>query len=454
MAQYLKITDGTTTIDLLGNDPAVYFNLPVNTWGPAVATRSRNKLAGTPFDDVIERIPLYADSTTSSAALLENIEQLTALIDQATRWYDGDAVDPVVIQYSPNSSVDYVEAVIMGSPPNEPAIVLPPSFSDDLYQNLVDGIVLQFVRRGQWLDDEEPISKAAAEDAQIIVPTTNFTDDVDIPSPYKVEMLISNTPTQANGFLLLAKSSDRLAFLEAESMTGTPPLGGSFNVAGDSDASGGSIRRLEPTVSGIYRLIDTSLSMSSNARKFAAYLSCRNNSSSIFYTVITVGNLISKSEGTTRPVIIDSDNDSEQVIFLGTFSTISELKNVQVWFTPSETGADTLDVDYVAVIAIDGDGSHVVRLSDIGEFSATPTTVVIDHALLKSRSPIVTQEAGTLKGSLPYSGNVYFQGLGNSMRALLLVNSFEGWRMRETGTGTLCTFTLTATRRRGYLVAK
>jgi hypothetical protein len=66
VAYTLKITDGSTTVDLTGTDGYQV----VGEWAPQIATRRKSKMGGrSPYNDVEEQMTIVIKGTSTANAL-------------------------------------------------------------------------------------------------------------------------------------------------------------------------------------------------------------------------------------------------------------------------------------------------------------------------------------------------------------------------------------------------
>ena len=115
MATTLRISDGTTTIDL--NASGGTWELEDADWTPALAEPRLDELGGRgPVEDAVEAIPLLAFGSTR-AAVQAAIHALQLLTTQAVRAQEFAESAIVRLQYLPDGSSlgSAVEAPILGA---------------------------------------------------------------------------------------------------------------------------------------------------------------------------------------------------------------------------------------------------------------------------------------------------------------------------------------------------
>jgi hypothetical protein len=409
MAVYLKITDGTTTIDLLGNDATNSFNLIEGSWAPNVARRKRSQMGGGSWaEDVVEALPLYAKSDTSAATVLANIDALAALMDQAQRWALGEAVDPVILRYSPNSSTVYVQAVILGPPDNAQAVVLPPTFTDDLHQNdVVKGVTLQFKRRGLWHATQTTV---AGSDTSTVTPDTTtrtFAAAVTNPSPtdFSIEFTSASSPTAPYANLVVAVTDDanNIVIVPGENLTKRDSAGGPVTTTADAAARGGNVKRFNGGNGGYY---DTSVN---SAKRIIAILSCRNNSTTTPVTVkLQAASVSWGAFNSGKQITVDTSTTNPRVVILPMVALPEAISRVCI-----DVSGASFDIDDAVFINVDSIGTRVLTSVAAAANENGIKTWFLNRSLTDP-IPLVknTNSAGSQTDYTPWYGdrNIYLSG--------------------------------------------
>lgn len=474
MAMYLKITNGTTTLDLLGGSATNSFNLLADEWGPTVARRSERSLGGDVYETAVEQIPLYVQSDTDAATVLANIEALAALIDQAQVWRDGGDVAAVRIQYSPNSDTDYLECVILGPPDGEPGVVLPPNFTSDLWQNAVDGVVLQFERRGLWLGEAETQDDLTNTTDAVVALT--FADSLANPSPVSVEVIsddVGSSHTGLVGFLAVSDLDDGI------NVASTYGSGSAGSTVSSVRSFGGDCREITPSSVTTYTV---NLDLDGGAitlnplrpELFDIFLVGRNLSDTVTYQVTAqlIGSVstLTGDLGKARTIPTGGSGFSDQSAFvlrLGTLGCASSLSRIQLKLVPSETDTDTLQIDYAIACKL---GTQLIEFPRVTELSAVKTLRVIQGQLdgdgvgtgtattsqVQARAESVYYSDSAVRFPTAY-GNKSLWMQGDTVQVCLF-----GWAAGRTISSTaysnvtdfLISRSITAGRRPGYLVPR
>lgn len=439
MAMYLKITDGTTTIDLLGNDATNNFNLLAASWAPNVAKRKQGKLSGQWAEDVVESIPLYVQSDTDAATILANLNTLAALLDQAQRWNDGENVAAVTIRYSPNSDTNYLETVILG--PSGNGVELPPTFSDDLYQNAVDGVRLNFKRRGAWygarVQTSSPTDTSSGNPDLI---SLTWGTDVALPSPveFDVDFLASSAfTTQQKSVFFISNDTSRIVVREGESADVESVSNAAFDIyPGDyystvsvTGASGGSVAQTTSGGTSLGFVLDTPFPAGHVAvwaliKKVGGSGACPlsvsySNFAEISGPSFAVARIIEGSHGQTVPAIAGNPD----LYFCGSVSSPDGIEYLQL--NLNATAAATVQIDYLIFQMIDSSSDHTFVITNEPFSGTTTATVKLNHDPVVDRKPFLL---GFRDSQPSWSGNLSVNLSGDTIALLVAgVNKSGSW---------------------------
>lgn len=387
MARYCKITDGTTGINLDGTSDADFFGIQWGQWAPKVARQNLNTLGGNLYDDVIEEIPLEIKSTTDIATILENIEALNNLINQAERWYRGENVDPVIFRYSPNSNSAYYEAAILGPPGGQSAIELPPTFEGYLQALATIGVTLRFIRHGQWLDDEDTASGSTVK--QGVKGSVTFSAAPDTPSPVKVEInpedtgaLPTDTVFSKDIFMFFGNDSDDIEVSDLSGTSDTYALGGAYlSLSANTSEQSTSWQ---------------SLSGNMPDNNVAMYAVMEATTNDVYVRLLVNTYTISDYYKFTNWVRVPAGD--KLVMYLGnvSFRAGGALNKYKISYK-TESGSATLDVDYVSFFNVANPYNSMIKIIAEGEIYQILT---IDHSLLTLPVPLISFQNGYPPGYL------------------------------------------------------
>lgn len=392
----LRITDGTTTINLVRGDN---FRLVAGGWSPSVPRRHGSFLGGRSiYEDVVESITVNATASTT-AELLDAITDLSTLLDQAQAWSLGEDVDPVWVECQPQQSTlaAPLKSLIVGPASNDSLLSTPSTFNDYLMVQEISGLTIAFRRRGLWLGAEQ-----TAESWYQIAPgvmSASFSNAPSVPSPTKLAFVGFGSGVEmiGDGFMVVtgtsAESTYGHNFGVFPVQHGDITLSAGFTcVAEDADkgALGGCLARIDASS-------DTSgtitLAAQAEVKSLYVFACIRNNSSS------TAWKVRAKSTGlatvTGRWVVLDGSDTNPAVIALGRVSNEGSLhQNIILEFETGDTSG-TLDVNYVAIAPDTQDSNHIAIVG--GDYSSASRVrqLVADHRALEARTPLVFIETGT-----------------------------------------------------------
>lgn len=436
MGRYLEITDGVTSFRLDGNSETDFFAVRGKQWTPAIARRRNKTVAGVLFEDVEENIPLIIKSTADEATVLDNIETLNGLIEQAGRWYLGEAVNPVIFRFSPISGSSYLECAVLGPPRGKPAISLPNSFEEFLGVRRVIGVTLSFVRRGQWLADE--VYRAVSKE-QGVVGSVTFPTKPKSPSPTRIVVtpmvcLGMNPSFSKEGYLLFGNKSDDIEVIDLGGTTpqfsGESCLGGEYKSIGVGTSTGS---------------FSVNANGNTSARRVAVFATLSTTSEILIrfgcYTDSVGGNKYApwKAIPSTNPL----------PVFLGTIAfPDGNIQNIKLQYK-TKSGSSTLSIDYLCLFNVANSSNVALRYL----FDQSRTDALeIDHALLERPVPLVEVGSGYYPG---YQGRAVILSEETKFYCIHLGTDMSGgWRdlCGDGGDFWPLTFQIGMYRRLGYLV--
>ena len=401
-ALVLKLTDGTTTLDL--NDITNYA-IPDQVWVPKVATRRISQLGGRSlYNDVTENIPLHVRGATPAAALA-NLQAVSELLDQAELWFNGGLVDPVVLQYKPiNSSLtNPVEAIVLGPGSSNSMLRLSPQVnSAGNYE--IQGITVAIKRRGLWLGDTDTQTSSTA--TMPAVQSVTMSNNTAVSTPTKVKATVSGTGLGVSGkcILFMSSLSNGIYLAESSDLSGTTPVS-------SSQCSGGSYVELGVN-SSVTTYTDTTITMNADAKHFAVY-AMMHNPDTIDY-LMTVNN--------APQIRIEPTTSGPQLFFVGSFSSAQALSTVYFRVQPDGTITSKLQMDYYVLVAMSPHTS-VVGLPSIS-LASSGDYVEIDHQYLDAISPSCSN--GT------FTGSPFFNSRDNGVSVLFAGAGDGRWSMHQT----------------------
>lgn len=464
---YLVITDGTTTITVQdGSGGATNYPLVRDGWAPAIAGLRASPLGGvSPYEDVAETMLIEVNGSTAANALA-NLATLQRVLEQAARWFRGEAVAAVLVKFAPHgstisSSAAPLQAAILGGAagPMDPGLRLSPRW-DELGRNyVIPNVVLAFNRRGLWLLAEET-SPTDTENNGEIAQVTFAAGAQNVLSPTKVKLTnfgyYKSTGTRYHGGFLIvgdAAGGDPMAIGNAETgtasgFTSVTPSGSTnprntnvlrYTPASTSPALSGSIMNPlfpgNPQLAGVFINVRPSTTVSFNVR----------------------ARLDSDLENQYTPLVLIPAVSTQypRWVFLGLVPIDNGVNFTYLEVTAS-AASSSLDID--TVVVIDALNTQVIALIGPGDSdtngTAGTTTLQADHALLDFPMPSV---AGTTR-AVPYGGDPVIMTKAAVVDMLLLVTgggtgaNGDEYRQANSGSDAVLSNVWTLYRRPAYLV--
>lgn len=428
----LRITDGTTTCDLIWHSVANRAFIQAREgWTPSVAARQRSRQIGPLYTDVIEEITIHVCGTSATDALT-NLDTLARLLDRAEEWWYGERTTPTKIQYAPSDG-SLREAVIIGrvSGDETATIQLAPAFDSNLNAFVIPNVRVRFLRRGRWLLPQETGTGGAATSAA--VQSCSFSGgSAVIYSPMIVEVSglpMTATGTHAQGVLFYADATTRLYVEDATALGGT---GYTTDASPTNNPQGAGIKVYTPTGTAA---ADTTLdtlggSFDTGAQTIAVYAVLRNNSTTRTYTVQAITSQAIAAGGTftvqnvSKGVTVGPEINTPRIVNLGTLVSRSGHSAIGLRCAVDSTaGSGTLDIDYLVLLAQDNPacGAVVTQSLPAQNFNTSSTATLQVHAgELTTPLPRVRLTANGLTLDTGYVGNAQIQTIG-SVVALLWI---------------------------------
>lgn len=444
--QVFRLTDGTTTLDLLRAPYGITGDGP--DIGLGVLRPGELGGAG-PYTEQECTVPL--DITGACTAdVYTAYTALWTLLDQAQRWWRGQFVDLVKIEVQAAGSgvSEVLMAVILRRNDDESAPVgLPPVYEDTRAVGggyVMTGVELRFVRRAQWLRALDTAT-GSAQNIGTIFSATLATHPISSPLSATLAFTMTGAQTIPASFLLLCKATDKIVANNASGGTATGYT--AVNDSGNNPRGGTNILRYTPTGTAEAQSGTIALGMAGNFQKAALFAVIRTNTAAISWGI----RAITTTTGNTPVVPLDYVVNPRP-IFLGIVAfpedgtdTITVRLAISV---STITGSPTFDIDYLAAVAVDDETSRVLAIDSFSQ--SGNGNIIISDRTDSGRVPQVVNSAGTYPG---YDGDAVLATIGTTVAGLWLAcqgASATSWRL-YTGSA-VSTATLTANRRRAYLV--
>jgi hypothetical protein len=475
---YLVLTDGTTTITLADGAGGVTNYPPTrDMWAPAVAGLSPGAFGRGPYADVAEEIEINIRGATPAVAMA-NLVTLASLLDQAERWYRGENVNAVLLQYAPQGSTVAAtgtpyQAVVLGraSGDETSGVNLSAQFASVGMISVIQGVRVRLLRIGQWLIGPVNTDGTDADNSgEVMTCTLASTFGGPIAhSPLALTLgnvSTTNIATLYPGFVFVAGNSPvgdvGIKVINGGTSGASAPFS-LINESANNARSGASTLRYTPTVTTFVTKRIGAISWSS-AKRLGIFATVRNNSATTSFQIRAgyskdTAQVAAVKTGT---VLIGTNSTSPQAIFIGTLM----LPNVQYGDLFVEIAASaasgTLDIDEFVVIRLDDDTSSVIGHDGMnlsGVFGAGVNVYLdLQHQLIDSDfsfilpQPFVGMHQSTVTNgiALTYRGNAQLRIGLTQINVLWLTTTGAKWRL-STGAGALQSVTATPKHYNGLL---
>lgn len=460
MAMVLKLTDGTTTLDLAATTA---YAIPDGEWTPAISKRRRSGLAGPIYEDVEERIPLHVRGATGAAAL-DNLVALVNLLDQAERFWLGEAVAPVLLQYLPHNTNlrAVVQSEVLGAVGDKtPWLRLSPYVNDASNYELPE-IELRILRRGDWLAAVDSISPSGT--AQPAITTATFSETVPLYSP--VTLKASNVDYEnqnginiPKGLWFVASEATRLKLVEGESFSSTGATTSTCAIVVDANASGGNYAEFDHGEDGYWNLDETAI----DGDLIGAFAMCRQTVGSDVWQLTTeIYRQATSGINLSQVVTLVDDGPAYEPVRLGVLSRADDDFTLHIQAL-RQSGSGKFNIDYLVLIVLGAPGERVIQfnaMTGVLPYTGLPGDIVdrqmaIDSGRLTMTRPrfqLQETSGGALVTTISYDGNIHLSSIGNKLYWLQMAGGGSGtWLWLDDASTTR---NLTAIRRRAYLAPR
>ncbi|MBE2202540.1 MAG: hypothetical protein IAE79_28270 [Anaerolinea sp.] len=462
----LTLTGGAATRNLVDG---VNYSLERGGWSPAVPSRRRSRLAGSgPYDDADEQISvtvLGVDGPTAHGNLLALADDM----DQATRWRNGEEINPILLNMQPQGS-DLAAPLSVPVWGGDVPLGLPVTYNDQLMLYEIGPVTLRFKRPGLLFGPEETPAATAAATHPSVFSVSFATDRRTRLLPLTLQFdgfqgsQVASLDVGSDVYLMIADSDNKIKKVEAEAATAAAPGSGTFNTATDANASGGSIRRLVPVSAGDYTLL-AGISPVFTAAKglYTCVATVRNLSTTINYTARVAwyyGGMERASIRYSSPIVIDTSTTLPRTIVFEpvAWDNIAAPNNVRLIFTPSATAAsgNQLDVDVFLPMQMTSPADRIIDLRGINKLITISAVLRLENLVLERPLPRVRNfSTGNLSYVVSHRGDIYLLTTGQTVAAAMVGTTNSHWRIVNGTIGSspiVVSSTMTATRRLAYRV--
>lgn len=453
MFEFVQLTDGTDSTAVEFTDMARY---ALVAYDFQVAPLSESDLGSDgPYADVTERITFHALGCTASEAYA-NAARVNLLLEQAWRWWYGEAVTSVRLQIRAQGSSTLVESRLKGRAPGSgPNIQLPATWSAYYGKYVIQDIVIQFVRDGRLLLPTADSTSVAAQPVPTVytVAPANHTQL----SPIRVDFTSVPASAGSTGIIAVTPASGQV-IIEAESGSFGIDMA-SFNDSANSARGNNVARYTAPAVPLTSDITITITTINASARRFVALLALRKNTAADVFDVSLlwrkVDGIVAVVLATSETQRISSSNTNPQLILFDPITTRDQPNSLVITVQPITTAVGrTFDIDYLAIIQVDDNASAILSTSG-GSFGVT-TTISVDP-LQAEPTPRVQVIAAGVNFPLTYTGNPTAFGMRGSAVWVTLfatggISNPTRWRMYNTVGAAVAQPALTVTRQKAYLI--
>lgn len=461
----LQITDGTITANLVDG---TNYQLLERSFPPAIAGRRQLNLAGRgPYVDVVERVRFDVRGA-DRATTLANLQKLSTLLDYAERWAAGDEISPVKFKIQPQGSTitNPLQAVILGRPPNSAGVILPPDFNDLLVISRIEGVEIQFIRRGLLIDVAESAVTVAAA-ANPVVQEATFASSAAIPSPVVVRVGgwtdTSHLTIETPSVLFIAAEKEDIFIVQAEAMDTT-----NWTEVTDTtnDASGGKILRYTAPDTAEHSSDDYEVAAADFNRSTAEigiYAMIKGHATIDFILQAETTSYVFNSAQRTPPFVVEAGSyTSPTPVYLGSVHQRRGHRFVRLVARALDaTGSPTLNIDTLVLVALKP-STHIIQLGEMflssPFISQSPSNVriLVDPAPLTDFAPFVGYQEISGEVASPSEADVEYQGDGavymaGSTIAVLWYGKRSAKWVDTDASGDPTQVTLNVVRSKGYL---
>lgn len=474
MFEYIALTDGTTTLELTDG-----INYALVSYAPQIAPLRDNKLGGDgQYSDVTESLTVHAIGCTAADAYA-NAQALNAMLDQARRWWLGQAVSPVTLKVkAQNSTLAPLSSALKGRAIGGPAnLVLPATYHEYYGKYVIQNITAQVVRRGLWLGSTAESASAAGASNPAVLSVAMPTAPT-VPGPLQIDFTGFTTSAGTgnieipSGFVVVGPSGS--VNMQQGEAANTAGLAASATYVSTADAtaraSAGNVGRLDHHLAAVgaeSTLAWTLPAAFLNCTRIGIFCTYRNNGAAS-WTIRGDAKLATTSLGATvftPTTTIPAAASNPTALFVGTVSGKNGFDTVELRVAAvSGSGGITIDFDTVLFVDLTSDAAFALALqanqfATGASFASKNAQVSINYSPNTLRDVEVKTSILTTAAVLatPYSGDAAIVGAGGTLQAIwYATHLYNGttpyWTTQNNAGGAILSIGATITRRLAYLV--
>lgn len=448
MATIARITDGTTTVNLIwDNRTNPNYLLSRDGWAPAVAPLSLSDLGGGgTYDPVDEEIELYVCGVSESN-VLANLDALNTLLDQAERfWRLNQVVSAVKLYFMPNGGASVLSCLIRGRAKGDESAGL--SLDVHALKGISEFAVkvrVRLARNGLLLANSETATTSSVSIGDLYTRTMPSTVAHHSPMDVKFSGFGDHDDDPMvlpDMYFLFGPGSTSFAIQEAEAMTAT----GYTSRADGNNCRGAAVLRYTPTGTTLVPSGQSS-AITMPGRVLAFFATLRNDSASASFDINIA---LPTAGGTLRttPVTIDTSSQNPRAVALG-IVVLPSASLTTAFFVEiaasSATGPPHLDIDVIYVLCMDDESSSVVVVPSQTIGTGTTADLLFDMEVdIESQVLTATQPTVKLRdslssgvGAIPYDYDPFLMSKGNTVCAIIVAPGGPGaatsWRYSNGG---------------------
>jgi hypothetical protein len=437
----MEITDGTTSVTIMSAaGSATAYTLVYAGWAPDVPMHRKIIFGNVyPFENFDVELSINIKGN-SADDLMNNLEKLVLLLNQAQDNYNDVVVNPVLFKYQVKGSAlsSAQQALIVGYGDRDTkSTELPSEFDESGTIIYVRNVRVRFQCLSPWINASESASGSAQNSGTLWTITPPSTQTCPCPIDIQFTGLgstASATPTM-RAFLLVAKDSSQLTVLEAANGTAA-----NFTSVADATpkADGNVLRYTSPNT---IRQSSGKLNLGANSyksRRLAVFATIRQNAGSrpLYINAYGQGDIGTQTNTRSQQILLFEDNTFLNIpipVFVGMLYTPTLDATNHIGFTdigiemqtPNASGSPTYDIDTIVVLGLDDDYSMAPYIEFVFVDGTNPALKFKSNALVRPFPEVVRRRSSgnSLDYNISYDGNIALLSTSNTFVMCLLGTS-------------------------------
>lgn len=433
-AEILRLTDGTTTIDLMdaASGYGVVWQGNRGGYAPEVSNYAPAMNHSLPYPPVDDTIELKITGSSRYNCRLK-VQELGELLARAVRWSYQDAIAPVLIEYKPEGASNTFQSVLLGLPSTGQMLQVPDTY--DLITGVfqLSPVVIRFSRLGIWNDITSGGNASAGGASPRKYTVTIGGNDIFSPLDLTIPNLTNIQNGPADIFIAISDETDKFHFWEAESVSDT-----FFTSHADATASNGNVQQVVNLTAATTAILETNChnDLDANLRRYAFFVTMENATNQPCKVKVTGYTGNASQQGTDSAVAgrtkTVSASSGKRTVPLGEIHMPARLAYWKIEFEFDNNSTGNLEVDTVMVVGID----ESVRLSRVTRISSTPGRDKIKflHKIFDEPEPLVldTDSSDNTLNALPTKGDKMLLAQGSNAIVFIFGNTSGDWTIQNT----------------------